>query len=416
MKALTRQPQSMYQQLAYSYSSNKDTAVPCKIALCGLQPFLHTRLKQHKADVAWNTWNCSVSTDPIESIYPIEKLVYLSADADTVLDTLEEDKVYVIGGIVDRNRHKGLCASKAKSLGIKTAKFPLDVYFEKVGFSRVLTTNHCVDVLHEFLACGNWMQACKRGVPVRKLKTRTRKRRMDTGENENAEEEDDSDDEGEEVAVSSVRPLPSEAEDVSERKSSTLASGPQRHALLWGGINDLSRRVCEILIEAGWTVLLTVPDVPSGTLFLRDFSASHANRNGELIITTGELGRIGDLLRVKEVVFKRLERRLDAVIFCQDSFESEEYESTHVTAVSDFVRELFRLWTGEGRTVPRFIFGDNLKHSPSQMMQLLDALRPRLLSSVDFTSSKTELLERVASLKDSAAITWASTNPSTTTG
>jgi len=34
------------------------------------------------------------------------KLVYLSADADEELTTLADDEVYVIGGIVDRNRHK----------------------------------------------------------------------------------------------------------------------------------------------------------------------------------------------------------------------------------------------------------------------------------------------------------------------
>lgn len=34
------------------------------------------------------------------------RLVYLSADAEEELSTLSEDEIYVIGGIVDRNRHK----------------------------------------------------------------------------------------------------------------------------------------------------------------------------------------------------------------------------------------------------------------------------------------------------------------------
>lgn len=37
---------------------------------------------------------------------PEHKLVYLSADSEEELDTLREDEVYVIGGIVDRNRYK----------------------------------------------------------------------------------------------------------------------------------------------------------------------------------------------------------------------------------------------------------------------------------------------------------------------
>jgi len=33
-------------------------------------------------------------------------LVYLSADADEELEVLKENEIYIIGGIVDKNRHK----------------------------------------------------------------------------------------------------------------------------------------------------------------------------------------------------------------------------------------------------------------------------------------------------------------------
>ena len=82
--------------------------------------------------------------------YPKDKLVYLSADADETLTELKEDEMYIIGGIVDRNRYKNLTSDKATSLGIRKAKsvcmltvrnrLPLDLV--QFHGSRVLTVNN----------------------------------------------------------------------------------------------------------------------------------------------------------------------------------------------------------------------------------------------------------------------------------
>jgi tRNA (guanine9-N1)-methyltransferase len=39
-------------------------------------------------------------------LFPKEKLVYLTGDSPNVLEDIEEDKVYIIGAIVDHNRLK----------------------------------------------------------------------------------------------------------------------------------------------------------------------------------------------------------------------------------------------------------------------------------------------------------------------
>lgn len=39
--------------------------------------------------------------------------MYLTADSPDTITQLEKGKVYILGGLVDRNAHKGLCFKKA---------------------------------------------------------------------------------------------------------------------------------------------------------------------------------------------------------------------------------------------------------------------------------------------------------------
>ncbi len=41
------------------------------------------------------------------------KIVYLTADSEMTLERLEPDEVYIIGGIVDRNRFANMCLDQA---------------------------------------------------------------------------------------------------------------------------------------------------------------------------------------------------------------------------------------------------------------------------------------------------------------
>lgn len=66
-----------------------------------------------------------------------ENLVYLTADSENVLDVLDPKAIYIIGGLVDRNRWKGLTMNKANEQGIKTAKLPIGSYL-KMSSSQVV--------------------------------------------------------------------------------------------------------------------------------------------------------------------------------------------------------------------------------------------------------------------------------------
>jgi len=70
-----------------------------------------------------------------------ENLVYLTADAETVLDDLDMSKIYIIGGLVDRNRWKGITLKKSAEQGIQSAKLPIGNYL-KMSSSQVYPFLH----------------------------------------------------------------------------------------------------------------------------------------------------------------------------------------------------------------------------------------------------------------------------------
>jgi tRNA (guanine9-N1)-methyltransferase len=83
-------------------------------------------------------------------------LVYLTADSDNLITDLDTDKVYVIGGIVDHNRHKLLTYNKAKAQGIAHGRLPILECGVKLSTSCVLTVNHVLDIIAKYLTLSSY--------------------------------------------------------------------------------------------------------------------------------------------------------------------------------------------------------------------------------------------------------------------
>ncbi|KAF4456569.1 tRNA (guanine-N(1)-)-methyltransferase [Fusarium austroafricanum] len=96
-----------------------------------------------------------------------QDIVYLSSDSPYTLERLEPNTSYVIGGLVDKNREKGLCYKRARERGIRTARLPIGQYM--VMQSRtVLATNHVVEIMLKWLEYENWGDAFLSVIPKRK--------------------------------------------------------------------------------------------------------------------------------------------------------------------------------------------------------------------------------------------------------
>ncbi|THG11376.1 hypothetical protein TEA_018878 [Camellia sinensis var. sinensis] len=96
-----------------------------------------------------------------------EHLVYLTADSENILDELDLTKIYIVGGLVDRNRWKGITMEKAKEQGIRTAKLPIGDYL-KMSSSQVLTVNQVIEILLKFLETRDWKTSFFQVIPQRK--------------------------------------------------------------------------------------------------------------------------------------------------------------------------------------------------------------------------------------------------------
>lgn len=122
-----------------------------------------------------------------EAPAPLPQIVYLTSDSPHTLEILSPNTSYIIGGIVDKNRHKGLCYKRACELGIPTAKLPIGEYMTMQSRS-VLAVNHVVEIMLKWLEKGDWGEAFLSVIPKRKearLKQKDCKREESESENEN---------------------------------------------------------------------------------------------------------------------------------------------------------------------------------------------------------------------------------------
>jgi tRNA (guanine9-N1)-methyltransferase len=98
---------------------------------------------------------------------PDPETIYLTSDSPYTLTELTPHSTYIIGGLVDKNRHKGICYKMAQERGLRTAKLPISEFMEMQSRS-VLATNHVNEIMLRWLECGDWGEAFVKVIPKRK--------------------------------------------------------------------------------------------------------------------------------------------------------------------------------------------------------------------------------------------------------
>ncbi|RID45261.1 hypothetical protein BRARA_I02004 [Brassica rapa] len=157
---------SLVQQIMYCYAVNGRSSSPCHMWLTGVQGEMSTQLDKLPGFEKWfieKESGCYIEAMADRK----ENLVYLTADSETILEDLDPKDIYIIGGLVDRNRFKGITMNKAQEQGIRTAKLPIGEYM-KMSSSQVLTVNQVLEILVKFLETRDWKTSFFTVIPQRK--------------------------------------------------------------------------------------------------------------------------------------------------------------------------------------------------------------------------------------------------------
>ncbi|MBA0595290.1 uncharacterized protein LOC105769160 [Gossypium raimondii] len=157
---------SLVQQIMYCYAVNGRCSSPAHLWLTGCEGEMETQLQRLPG---FDKWIIEKEKQSYIKAFSDRKddLVYLTADSETVLHELDPTKVYIVGGLVDRNRWKGITMKKAEEQGIHTAKLPIGAYM-KMSSSQVLTVNQVIEILLKFLETKDWKDSFFQVIPQRK--------------------------------------------------------------------------------------------------------------------------------------------------------------------------------------------------------------------------------------------------------
>ncbi|OAG31227.1 tRNA (guanine9-N1)-methyltransferase [Nematocida displodere] len=152
-----KEMKSLELQIRHSYGANRISSNPVHLFITNTS-LLSMYLP--KESVSWK--NVTQTSDSVANHQG--PVVVLTADSENLLEDLDENTLYVIGGLVDRNRHKGYTHNLFKDK-FPTARLPIS---QALKSSAVLNTLHVFNILLSYIEEKNWATAIAKHIPGRK--------------------------------------------------------------------------------------------------------------------------------------------------------------------------------------------------------------------------------------------------------
>ncbi|XP_028419463.1 tRNA methyltransferase 10 homolog B [Perca flavescens] len=157
-------------QLRRLYGSNKKAIRPFHLLLTDLREDSRLYRECLRMNAGFLNYMMDITEESCLDLFSPETVVYLTPDAEEALETVDADKVYVLGGLVDESIQKKLSFSRARELSVHTARLPIDEYMVKKNnaknfHSKILAVNQVFDILLTFCKTGSWTEALQAWFP-----------------------------------------------------------------------------------------------------------------------------------------------------------------------------------------------------------------------------------------------------------
>ena len=156
-------------QLLHCYSINRRLKNPLQFHITSLSED-QDGFKELEKHQGFRNWDVKLHQKDLTEAFcdQKDKIVYLTAESENVLHQFEDGKLYVIGGLVDHNNHKGLCHRLAVEKGLSHARLPLEEHVE-MKTRKVLTIDHVFQIIANVASEGiDWREAILKVLPARK--------------------------------------------------------------------------------------------------------------------------------------------------------------------------------------------------------------------------------------------------------
>ncbi|CAF1056786.1 unnamed protein product [Rotaria sp. Silwood1] len=185
---------SLARQIGRCYSSNRRAIKPVQLILTNWSNDSPLAKQCQRVSKGFDNFQIILSDKPIHESHPIERLIYLSPNAEKQLTEVNEENIYVIGGLVDESVRKNMTYGICQDKNITCYKLPIETYMEHSinggTFNQILSINQgkidtfvilvadlkslsqdqviIFDILLTYMTIKDWGQALKEHIPERK--------------------------------------------------------------------------------------------------------------------------------------------------------------------------------------------------------------------------------------------------------